>query len=148
MPVRPARAEHLRDWNRDAGEANHEPGHTEDFVATLSARPTWRYLRRMRDRRRRSRDRSPDGSEGILFVTALIVAPLLTRSKSAESATSTSSRSGIAAAGFFLFGFNFFVGLRKVTTLTYPMAANACFADLVLRPAAGLVRLAWVLGAG
>ena len=148
MPVRPARAEHLRDWNRDAGEANHEPGHTEDFVATLSARPTWRYLRRMRDRWRRSRDRSPDGSEGILFVTALIVAPLLTRSKSAESATSTSSDRALRQPASFYLASTFFLGLRKVTTLTYPMAANACFADLVLRPAAGLVRLAWVLGAG
>ena len=113
----------------------------------------------MSDNWRRLRDRLPDEDEGIFFVTALIVATVLIFAGGYAQRTGSEVEvpvigdldiigSGVAAIGFLLFGLNFFIGLRKVTTLTCPMAAKLALVVLYCALSAGLVRLAWVLGAG
>ena len=113
----------------------------------------------MSDNGRRLRDRLPDDGEGIFFVTILIVATLLIFAGGYAQRTGVEVEvagigdldiigSGVAAIGFLLFGFNFFIGLRKVTTLACPMAARLALVLLYCVLSAGLVRFAWVLGAG
>jgi hypothetical protein len=80
----------------------------------------------MSDHWSRLRDSLTDEGEGIFFVTALIVATVLIFAGGYAQRTGTEVEvpvigdldiigSGVAAIGFLLFGFNFFVGLRKVT---------------------------------
>jgi hypothetical protein len=108
---------------------------------------------------RRLRDGLPEEGEGVIFVTVLVVATLLIfaggyamRTGSEVEVTGIGDLdiigSGVAAIGFLLFGFNFFVGLRKVTTLSYPMAAKLSLVVPYCLLSAGLARLAWLLGAG
>lgn len=102
---------------------------------------------------------SDRAAEVVFFIAALVVATGLIFAGAYAYTTGSEVElagigdldiigSGIAAIGFLVFGFNFFLGLRRLTALDWSMFPKAAVTVLYCLLSVALVRLAWFMGTG